>query len=71
MRKAVPILSEMEMCIDRRRIVIGAEAQVLVNPVRIDHLPGVHLPFGIPNLLELAEGFDQFSTEHLREKFGL
>jgi len=33
-------------------------------------LPGVHLPVGFPDRLELAEGLDELLAEHLRQQLG-
>ena len=50
------------------RVVAGAEAQVLVDAVRVDDLARVHLPVRIPDRLELAERLDQLRAEHLRQE---
>ena len=52
------------------RIVARAESQIFVEPVGLDHFAGIHLPVGIPDRLELAEGLHQFRAKHFGEKFG-
>ena len=56
--------------LDRRppRLVVGAEAEVLVDAVRLDDLARVHLPVGIPDRLELLERADELVAEHLRQE---
>ena len=56
--------------LDRRapRLVVGAEAKVLVDAVRAHDLARVHLPVGIPDRLELLEGAHEVVAEHLGEK---
>src|ERR1700689_1645598 len=44
--------------------IVRAEAEVFIELVRVDQLAGVHLPFGIPDRLEVAEGLDEFGTKH-------
>jgi hypothetical protein len=55
---------------DVRRIVIGAEPEILVQPVGIDNFTGVHFPIRIPNRFEFAKRLDQLWTIHLGKKFG-
>ena len=44
------------------RVVVGAQLQVLIDPIRGDDLAGVHLVERIPDALELAHGLDQFRS---------
>src|SRR5207248_10339117 len=53
-----------------RRIVLRADAKVLVDAISGDELSGVHASFGIPDRLELAECLHQLRAEHLRQQFG-
>ncbi len=46
----------------------GAEPQVLVDPVRRDHLAGVHPVARVEDRLELPEGPDQVIAEHLGQQ---
>ncbi len=39
-----------------------------MNAVRVDDLARVHLPVGVPDRLELAEGRDELVAEHLRQE---
>src|SRR5205823_13748719 len=48
-----------------------AEPQVLIDPVRRDDLPGIHLAAGIPDRLELPERVDELGSVHLRKELRL
>src|SRR5450755_4018852 len=50
-------------------IVTRSESQIFVEAIRIDELARIHLPIGIPQQFELAEGLHQFGTKHLGQKF--
>ena len=65
--QAALVLGEAEVGLWLRGCVAGAQAQVLVQPVGIDHLAGVHLPVRVPDGLELAEGLAPARAEHLGE----
>jgi hypothetical protein len=52
------------------RPVVRPFAQVAVDRIRIDDLPGVHLPLGIPHALELAERLHDLLAVHDREILG-
>src|SRR5439155_14523502 len=58
-RERAVILREGEMRLDLRRLVVGTEAQVRRDRVRVDNLAGVQLPVRVPDRLELAEAFNQ------------
>ena len=66
--EAAVVLLVGEVRLQPRRCVVRPEPKVLGDRVRIDDLARVHLPVGIPDRLELAEGVDQFRPEHLREE---
>ncbi len=50
-------------------IIAGAEAEIFVETIGIDELARVHLPVGIPQRFELAEGLHQFGAKHFGQKF--
>src|SRR5205085_1465704 len=64
MRQAALVFGKMEMGLRLPRVVVGPETEIFVEAVGFDDLSGVHLPVGIPDRLELAEGFDQFRSKH-------
>ena len=68
--EAAVVLRVREVRLQLRRRVVGAESQVVRDPVRVDDLARVHLPLRIPDRLELAEGIDQLRPEHLRQELG-
>src|ERR1051326_5194301 len=71
MSKAAIVLRILEMSCRIPGMVVGAKTQVLVNAIGIDNLAGVHLPIGVPDRLELAEGLNEFFPEHLVKKLSL
>src|ERR1051326_5006427 len=50
-------------------MVMGTNAQILVERIWINHLARVHLPIGVPDRLELTKGLNQLLTEHLGQEF--
>ena len=60
-----------EVRLHRGRAVVRAEPEVFGDRVRTDHLPRIHLPIGIPDGFELAEGLDDLLPIHLRQELGL
>src|SRR4029079_11930590 len=52
-REVAVILRVPELDLRPPRLVVGAEAEVLVDAVRTDDLARVHLPVWVPDLLEL------------------
>ena len=67
-REAVVVVRVLEMRHDLRRPVAGAQPKILIDAIRVDDLPRVHLSVGIPDRLELAERLDELVTEHFRQK---
>src|SRR2546423_5674241 len=66
--EAAVVLLIREVGLQLRRRVVGAETEVVRDPVRVDDLAGIHLPAGIPDRLDLAERLDQLGPEHLRQQ---
>src|ERR1700682_1354642 len=48
----------------------GTEAQIFIEKRRLDELAWVHLPIGIPERLELAEGLHNLRPKHSWKKLG-
>ena len=46
----------------------AAQGEVLVQPVRVDHLAGIHPVVRVEDVLQLTEGADEFGAEHLRQQ---
>src|SRR3954466_1030117 len=65
------VLGVREMGVGLGRPVGGAEAEGLIEAVRPDDLPGVHLPIGIEDRLELFEGADELFAVHDGQKLRL
>src|SRR5439155_5901765 len=65
MLEAPVVVRVREMRPQLRRRVLRPEAEAVCDPAGVDDLAGIHLPVGIPDRLELAEGLDQFGAEHL------
>src|SRR5205823_4000894 len=55
-REGCPIGGITEVGPRRRRVVIGADAQVVSDRIRVHHLARIHPVLGIPDRLELPEG---------------
>ena len=68
--KAAVVSEKLKVRLRLPGIVVGAQAQILVQLVGLDQLAGIHLPCRIPNRLELAEGLHQFRAKHFRKQFG-
>src|SRR5581483_282925 len=68
--EAAAILQEVEVRLRLYWTIVGAQTQVLIDRIGIDHFPGIHLPLGIPQALELAKGLDQLFAIHFVEEFG-
>ena len=66
--KVAMIVRKQEVGFEVRRIVVGAEAKIFIELVRIDQLAGVHLPLRVPDALEFAKSFDQLRTKHFFEQ---
>src|SRR5919108_3256320 len=71
MREAAMIFGIPEISGWIPRLIICAQAQVLVDTIWINNLAWVHLPVWVPDRLELAEGLDQFRSKHLVKEFSL
>src|SRR5205814_2288356 len=71
-RSAVPaaLRREGEAGVEPRRTVIGAEAEIGGDRVRIDDFARVHHAVRIPDRLELAERLDELGAVHLDEQLG-
>ena len=67
-REVAVVARVAELDLRPPRLVVGAEAEVLVDAVRPDDLARVHLPVGVPDRLELLEGADEVVAEHLRQE---
>ncbi len=67
--EAAMVGDEWEIGFRFPRRVGRAEAEVFVELVGLDQLAGIHLPFGIPGRLELAEGLEEFRAEHFLKQF--
>src|SRR4051812_13198533 len=67
--EVVLIVRELKVCLRIPALVFIQKAAVLVNAIRMDDLAGIHLPLGIPKLLEFAECVNEFGAEHLPEHF--
>src|SRR5581483_105895 len=50
--------------------ILRTEAQVFIQPVRLDDLAGIHLPIRIPNGLEFAKRLHQLGSKHFRQQLG-
>src|SRR6185437_17011839 len=70
-REVAVVARVAELDLRPPRLVVRAEAEVLVDAVRAHDLARVHLPVGIPDRLELLEGADEVVAEHLRQELGL
>src|ERR1051325_6243425 len=64
------VIHEFEMRLRLVRMVMRAEAQVFVNPMRPDDFAGIHFPVRVPERFELLEGADQLGTEELWQELG-
>ena len=60
-----------EMRCRPRRIIVRAQAQILVDAIGVDQFVGVHFPLRVPDRLEFAERLHQFVAVHQRQEFGL
>src|ERR1035438_2783922 len=67
--QAAVVCRELEVSFRLPRSVVGAQAEVFVELVRLDQLAGIHLPFGIPSGLELAKRLNEFRAKHFRKQF--
>src|SRR6478752_7083978 len=67
-REVAVVARVAELDLRPPRLVVGAEAEVLVDAVGPDDLARVHLPVGVPDRLELLEGPDEVVAEHLRQE---
>src|SRR5438094_9930199 len=47
---------------------ISAEAEIVENVARVHDFARIHLPFGVPDALELAERIDEIRTVHALEE---
>src|SRR6476660_8690923 len=70
-REVAVIFRIVEMDLDRRWIVSGAKAKILIYVVSVDYFARVHFPLRVPYRLELAEGTHQFIAIHDRQQVGL
>src|SRR5207247_6805662 len=64
------VIAEMKMGPDRPRIVMNSEAQILIEPPRVDNLARIHFSIRVPDGLELAKSLRQLVAEHLRQQLG-
>src|SRR3954464_6443708 len=69
MCKAAVVLWILKMSRRVPGMVIGPEAQILVDAVRIDDLARIHFPVRVPYGFEFAKSLDEFLPEHLVKKF--
>ena len=64
------IIGKFEMGLRTPRSIPRTQAQVFVEPIRLNQLAGIHLPIGIPERLELSERLHELSAKHLGKKLG-
>src|SRR4051794_24578467 len=64
MCKAAVVLWILKMSRRVPGMVIGPEAQILVDTVRIDDLARIHLPVRVPDRFEFTKSLDEFLPEH-------
>src|SRR2546421_1283955 len=64
-RKTSLVLRPTEMRRDISGAIVSADAQIFSDIICVDYLAGIHLPFGVPDRLELAKSLNQFRPEHL------
>src|ERR1700674_3764355 len=69
-RQAAVVVGKFEMRLGLPGIIAGTEAEILVEAIRFDELAWVHLPIGIPERFELAEGLHNFRPKHFGKKLG-
>src|SRR5438876_3776149 len=63
------IVRKLEMRLDLGWVVLGPDAQVFVQAIRMHNFARIHLVVGVPDGLELAEGLYKFGAVHLGEQF--
>ena len=68
--EAAVILGKTKMGLWFPGMVPSTEAEILVQPIRLDDLARIHFPVWVPRGFELAEGMQQFRSKHPRQKFG-
>src|SRR5262249_26854027 len=68
LREPAALVRKLEVRRDVRRVVGGAETQVVVDPTGTQHLAGIHPPRRIPDRLELVERRHQLWTVHARQQ---
>src|SRR5581483_3601819 len=68
--EAALVLRPLEVRIWFPRFVARSEAEVLIDAIRINDFPRIHLPIGIPDGLEFTKRLDQFGPKHFVEKLG-
>ncbi len=62
------VFGEGEVSFGLPGVVVGAEAEVFVDLVAVDHFVGVEAVVRVPEALEGAEGVHEFGAEHLGEE---
>ena len=63
------ILGKLKMSFRLPRMVLGPETQIFIEPIRLNHFAGIHLPAGIPESFKLTKSLDKFSPKHFGKKF--
>ncbi len=70
MGQAAVVLGKLEMGLRLPGPVTRAQTQVFIHAVGLHHLAWIHFPGRVPGRLELAEGLNEFRSEHARQHFG-
>src|ERR1039458_6187786 len=66
--QAAVIVGKSEMRLGLPGIIAGAKPEIFVEAIGLDQFARVHLPIGIPERLELAEGLHEFGAKHFGKK---
>src|SRR5207249_485368 len=66
--KAAIVLRKAEMGSGRSRPVARPQTEILVEPIGVDDLAGVHLSVGVPDRLELPKRTHELVAVHLRQE---
>src|SRR5581483_3050081 len=69
-RQTAMIFGILKMRLRLPRVVVSSQPQIFIQLIRFDQLSRIHLPFGIPERLELAEGLHEFRAKHFWQQLG-
>src|SRR4051812_40125947 len=68
--EVVLIVGKLKVRLGIPTLVFMHQPAIFVNAIRADDLAGIHLPLGIPELLEFAECAYEFRAEHFAQHLG-